>query len=128
MENKAAGAIYELPSTHRFDNLAIAVKEVTEQITKCTKLEDALVSCLYSLAYSLRSLTLSNQFISFVIEHLLGYVPIFCLNPLFGYDAPTFLFTNVPGGSQVNILKGCLLEKIVPIAPNCKGIGKLKRG
>lgn len=43
-----------------------------------------------------------------------------------GFDAQTFLVTNVPGGSLIKILDGCVLEKIVPIAPIIKSIGKPK--
>lgn len=63
------------------------------------------------------------QFVLFGIEHLVGYLPVACVSPLIGYKAPTFLFTNVPGGSQVNLFEDCVLEKIVPIAPNLSGIG-----
>lgn len=87
-----------------------------------SKYEDVQVSFPFSNYNNNTIVYLKFQY--FVVQQLLGYLPRICIGPLSGFDAPTFLFTNIPGGPQVNCLENCVMEKFIGIAPNIKGMGK----
>lgn len=61
-----------------------------------------------------------------LLIYIVGCVPLKLIDNNLGYDAQTFLFTNIPGGSKIEMFGGCVLEKVVPVAPNIKGMGKSK--
>lgn len=64
------------------------------------------------------------QLVKYYLKYGMGCMPIPLVNAVSGFQSQTFLFTNVPGGSAIKILDGCELEKVVPLAPVIKGVGK----
>uniref|UniRef100_A0AAR5P5N4 O-acyltransferase WSD1 C-terminal domain-containing protein n=1 Tax=Dendroctonus ponderosae TaxID=77166 RepID=A0AAR5P5N4_DENPD len=103
LENKAAGLCYSLPC-HTSNNILDFLRNVTASMNEQLKYTDAIISSL-------------------LLRYAMGFVPVKFIDNYLGFDAQTFLLTNIPGGSRIEMFDGCILEKVVPVAPNVKGIG-----
>ncbi|CAG9760119.1 unnamed protein product [Ceutorhynchus assimilis] len=101
LENKATTLLLDLPSTHKSESLLSALKNVTMQMESQLSYADALV-------------------VRFAAAELFGYLPINLGNEIVGFNKQTFILTNVPGGSVIKIFDGCVVEKVIPIAPNLR--------
>ncbi|CAG9760120.1 unnamed protein product [Ceutorhynchus assimilis] len=104
LDNKSAGAIFTLHSTHKFKTLMDALDQVTKQMSSDMKLADGLINY-------------------FFLSKIFGNIPMKLLAPQMGLKAQTFLLTNVPGGSQIKMRNGCVIEKVIPFAPNVSDVG-----
>ncbi|ERL84174.1 hypothetical protein D910_01552 [Dendroctonus ponderosae] len=103
LDNKAAGLCYSLPC-HTSNNILDSLRKVTASMNEQLKYTDAIIS-------------------AWLLRYAMGFVPIKLMENYMGYDAQTFMLTNIPGGSRIEMFDGCILEKVVPIAPNAKRIG-----
>ncbi|ENN74633.1 hypothetical protein HUJ04_004749 [Dendroctonus ponderosae] len=103
LDNKTAGLGFDL-QLHTSNNLVDTLRTITTTMNTQLKYTDAIISYV-------------------LLIYVMGCVPVKLLNNYLGYDSQSFLFTNIPGGSKIEMFDGCVLEKVVPVAPNIQGMG-----
>lgn len=122
LDNKPAGGSADVSTTLQLTNLKSALKSITEIMTVQVRYADILVRIInINCPNPVNKNVL--QFFQLMLRWM-GNLPLGWMQYVDGWKNETCFVSNVPGGTRVEVLDGCVLETIVPVVPLFGAVGQ----
>lgn len=122
LDNKPAAGSADVSTTLQLTNLKSALKSITEIMTVQVRYADILVRII--------NINCTNpvnknvlQFFQLMLRWM-GNLPLGWMQYVDEWKNETCFVSNVPGGTRVEVLDGCVLETIVPVVPLFGAVGQ----
>lgn len=122
LDNKPAAGSADVSTTLQLTNLKSALKSITEIMTVQVRYADILVRIInINCPNPVNKNVL--QFLQLMVRWI-GNLPFSWMQYVDGWKNETCFVSNVPGGTRVEVLDGCVLETIVPVVPLFGAVGQ----